>query len=105
MSEKISTNQEVIDVKLFDDNGTDTLLFNIPGVKDGVSVNLNATSGQKDLKIVFEKILKMLNSKDIELNLTIDEQYKKGLYKEVCTEYISDLNKEIEEVRAEIKKL
>ena len=66
---------------------------------------MNATSGQKDLKIVFEKILKMLNSKDIELNLTIDEQYKKGLYKEVCTEYISDLNKEIEEVRAEIKKL
>lgn len=44
MSEKISMNQEVIDVKLFDDNGTDTLLFNIPGVKDGVSVNLNETS-------------------------------------------------------------
>lgn len=105
MSEKTSTNQEIIEVKLFDDNGTDTLLFGIPGEKDGVPVNLNETSGQKDLKIVFEKLLERLNTKEIELKLVIDEKYKKGLYKEVCEEYISDLNKEIADVRAEIKKL
>ena len=35
----------------------------------------------------------------------IDKLYKKGLYKEVCQEYISDLNEEIKEVREEIKNL
>lgn len=105
MKEKTSTNLEVIDVKLFDDRGVDTLLFLLPGVKNGISVNLNETSGQKDLKLVFEKILNRLNTKDIELRLSIDEQFKKGLYKEVCVEYISDLNNEIKAVRAEIQKL
>ena len=46
--------------------------------------------------------IQILNTKDIELELRIDEQYKKGLYIEVCNEYIMDLNKEIKEVRTEI---
>ena len=100
MNEKTSTNQEIVKVTLYDNNGVDTLLFEMS--EEGINVNLNETSGQKDLKKVFEMILKRLSSKDLELKLTIDEQYKKGLYKEVCEEYISDLNKEIQAVRAEI---
>ena len=105
MKEKISMSREIIEVLLHDDNGTDTLLFEIPGVKAGIPVNLNAASGQSDLKKVFEKLIKKLNVNDIELKLKIDEQYKKNLYIEVCNEYISDLNKEIKEVRTEIKNL
>lgn len=105
MSEKISTNQEIINVKLLEDNGTDIMLFYIPGEENGISVNLNETSGQKDLKNVFGRILKILNTKDVVLELNIDKLYKKGLYKEVCQEYISDLNEEIKEVREEIKNL
>ena len=47
-------------------------------------------------------ILKELETKDI-INLTIDDHYKKRLYKEVCEEYIADLNKEINTIRNEIK--
>ena len=101
MSEKTSTNQEIVRVTLYDNNGIDTLLFEM-SEEEGINVNLNETSGQRDLKNVFEMILKRLSSKDLELKLSIDEQYKKGLYKEVCEEYISDLNKEIQAVRAEI---
>ncbi len=103
MKEKKSTNQEIVEVRLLDDEGTDTLLFNFPDNGKSISVNLNSTSGQKDLKKVFETVLKELSSKDIKLALEIDEHYKKGLYKEVCEEYIADLNKEIKNVREEIK--
>lgn len=101
MNEKISTNQEIVNVTLYDNNGVDTLLFEMSD-EEGINVNLNETSGQRDLKNVFEMILKKLSSNDLELKLTIDEKYKKGLYKEVCEEYISDLNNEIKAVRSEI---
>lgn len=103
MKEKTSTNQETLDVKLFDDNGIDTLLFCVSSDGEGISVNLNDTSGQNDFKRVFETILKELDTRDIIFNLIIDDHYKKGLYKEVCEEYIADLNKEINTIRDEIK--
>ena len=103
MNEKTSMNQACIIVKLFDNNGIDTLLFSIPSTNEGISVNLNDTSGQKDLKFVFEELLKILSNQDVELKLLVDDSYKKGLYKEVCTEYIAELNKEIKEVRKEIR--
>ncbi len=105
MKEKTSMNQEKINVLLFDNNGADTLRFDIPNIKDGIAVNLNKTSGQIELKRVFEELLKYMNLHDIVLELTIDSQYKKGLFKEVCTEYISDLNNEIHQIKAEIVKL
>lgn len=105
MKEKTSMNQEIINVKLLDDNGVDTLLFEIPEIEDGISVNLNTNEGQNDLKKVFENLLVIINKQDVELKLEIAEQYKKGLYKEVCAEYIDDLNKEIKAVRAEVLKL
>lgn len=105
MKEKISMNQEKISVVLYDNNGVDTLRFDFPEIKEGILVNLDKTSGQKDLKKVFETLLKKLNSSDVTLELTIEKQYKKGLFKEVCTEYISDLNSEIQQIRAEIVKL
>lgn len=103
MNEKTSMNQACIKVKLFDNKGIDTLLFSIPDTNEGISVNLNDTSGQKDLKFVFEELLKILSNQDVELKLLVDDSYKKGLYKEVCTEYIAELNKEIKEVRKEIR--
>lgn len=105
MKEKTYMNQELIKVKLFDNNGIDTLFFAIPGIDGGRSVNLNDTSGQKDLKLIFEDLLKIISNHDVELKLSVDDSYKKGLYKEVCTEYIEELNKEIKVVRKEIKTL
>lgn len=105
MKGKTSMSQEIIKVKLLEMEGVDTLTFEIPKIKDGISVNLNSNEGQNELKRVFENLLVMINTKDIELKLEIDENYKKGLYKEVCTEYIEDLNKEIKSVRGEVLKL
>jgi hypothetical protein len=102
MKEKKSMNQEVINVELFSNNGVDTLLFKELGSKEGISVNLNSTTGQQDLKNVFGNLLHILQNKDVELRLNINPLYKKGLYKEVCEEYIKDLNKEIKAVRADI---
>lgn len=103
MSEKTSMNLEVIKVKLHENSGKDIMVFEFPDKE--INVNLNETSGQKDFKIVFENLLKRLNDMDIELELSIDDQYKKVLYKEVCNEYISELNKEIKQIREEIEKL
>lgn len=105
MKEKTSMSLEIIKVKLLEVEGIDTLTFEIPKIEEGISVNLNTNEGQNDLKRVFENLLVIINSKDIELKLEIDENYKKGLYKEVCAEYIEDLNKEIKSVRGEVLKL
>ena len=105
MKEKTSMSLEIIKVKLLEVEGIVTLTFEIPKIEEGISVNLNTNEGQNDLKRVFENLLIIINSKDIELKLEIDENYKKGLYKEVCAEYIEDLNKEIKSVRGEVLKL
>ena len=61
----------------------------------------------KDIKIAKQKVLErnLSSEKEEERIREIDEHYKKGLYIEVCREYIDDLNKEIKSVRGEILKL
>ncbi len=105
MKEKTSMNQVTINAKLVDVNGTDTLIFELPEIEDGISVNLNANEGQNDLKRVFESLLVIINTQDVLIKLEIDDEYKKTLYKEVCAEYIEDLNKEIKRVRSDVLKL
>ena len=39
---------------------------------------------------------------EVSLNLTIDDNYKKTLYKDVCQEYIKDLNKELQKVHEQM---
>lgn len=41
---------------------------------------------------------------DVALQLSIEDGYSKGLYKDVCEEYIRDLSKEIGEVKQNITK-
>lgn len=105
MKEKTSMNQEIINAKLIELDGVDTLIFKIPEIEDDIAVNLNSNEGQNDLKKVFENLLVIINEKEVEIQLEIDEQYKKGLFKEVCAEYIEDLNKEIKSVREEVLRL
>lgn len=66
-------------------------------------VNLNSSSNQAEIKDVFSKLLELLITDDITLELNIADGYSKGLYKDVCTEYIQDLNREIAQVMALIK--
>lgn len=96
--------QEVINVELTGDEANDILLFdfNKEAHPEGLSVNLNSDSGQADLKEVFSNLLEIMVDKPVQLNLVINSNYSRVLYIDVCTEFIKDLNKELEQVRAQI---
>lgn len=98
-------NQIAIDVELTVLGETDVLLFHIDEDNpDKYCINLNSASSQSELKDIFSKLLEMLIENDIYLSFIIADGYSKGLYKDVCAEYIDELNKEIIQVADSIRK-
>lgn len=99
-------NQENIEVNLIEKEDTDQLIFYLDPEKypDGLSVNLNSVNSQNELKDVFSVLLKQLIDSEIELELIIEESFKKGLYRDVCQEYIFELNREIKIVKNKLDK-
>ena len=94
-----------ITVKLTVRGETDVLIFLLDEVNpDKYIINLNDSSSQLQIKEVFSRLLKELLLFDIDLVLEIQEGYSKGLYKDVFTEYISELNKELKQTNSMIKK-
>ena len=91
---------ETIKVELTAIGEMDVLVFHLDSerIPDGLSVNLNTASSQSELKSVFSKLLEMMIESEVSLELLIAEGYSKGLYRDVCTEYIQDLNREIRQV-------
>lgn len=84
---------------------TDVLVFLLDDESpEKYTINLNDSSSQLQIKEVFSKLLEELLSFDIDLVLEIQEGYSKGLYKDVFTEYISELNKELKRTRSLMKK-
>lgn len=77
----------------------DTLLFNF---NEPLAVNLNSEDSQTELKNVFAHLLNLLIGDDIELELSIQEGYSRGLLIDVAQEYIKELNKELKETRKRI---
>lgn len=97
--------QKTIDVMLTTLEDADVLIFFLDEEHpEGCSVNLNSSSSQNELKCVFSKLLQLLFDDDIMLNLIVSEGYKKGLYKDVCKEYIDDLNRELVQVKQSMKR-
>ena len=95
--------QRIIKVKLNVISDVDVLIFYLDDEKpDEYIVDLNNSTSQSSLKHVFSKLLNTLVEEDIKLELEIDKDYKKGLYKDVCTEYIEDLNRELIQVKESI---
>lgn len=83
----------IINVELKKEEDVDILEFQFD---NPVKINLNS-SNNKDLKEIFEILLKELIKKKFELKLNVQENYKTELYKDVCNEYINALNDEIKE--------
>ena len=83
----------VINVELKKEEEFDILEFQF---ENPVKINLNS-SNNKEIKEMFEVLLKELIKKKFTLELKIQENYKTDLYKDVCTEYIYALNEEIKE--------
>ena len=96
-------NQKTIEVKLTVLSDVDVLVFCLDEAQpEAFVVNLNSSNSQKELKNVFSQLLQMLLIDDISLKYTIAPGYSKGLYKDVCKEYIDDLNRELSQVKASI---
>lgn len=105
MKGKIYMNQVQIKVLLTVIGETDVLTFFLDEDKypDGITVNLNSSDGQNDLKRVFSALLEKLELSKIELSLDVAEGYSKGLYKDVSDEYIRSLNDELSTVYHKIQ--
>ena len=96
-------NQEIIEVLLTsEDADTDALIFKIDG--NQLMVNLNSPDCQSAFKNIFAELLRKLVKDDIVLELNIDEGFNRVLYKEVCEEYIKDLNRELNECKDDLRK-
>ena len=97
--------QRVIDVILTVSADVDVLVFSLDDKQpDDYVVNLNSSASQNELKKVFSKLLQLLLEEDIVLKLVIAEGYGKGLYKDVCKEYIDALNRELIQVKDNLKR-
>lgn len=95
--------KKTVDVVLTVLGETDVLIFRLDNEQpEKYVVNLNSGSSQAEIKDVFSRLLEMLITDDIVLELQFSEGYSKGLYKDVCTEYINDLNREILQVKQSI---
>ena len=96
-------NQEIIEVLLTsEDADTDALIFKID--VNQLVVNLNSPDCQSAFKNIFAELLRKLVKDDIVLELNIDEGFNRVLYKEVCEEYIKDLNRELNECKDDLRK-
>ena len=103
MKEETSMKLETIKVELLAlDPDTDILRFHVD--ESTLDVNLNSADCQSSLKDVFAVLIKHLIHSDINLELSVSNEYNRVMYIEVCTEYIKDLNREIAVVKEELRK-
>lgn len=100
MSENTSTKSVVINVELLDKDGKDILHFDLVSEShpQGIDVNLNAEDGQNQLVTVFSCLLQKLLMNKVFLQLKINSGYGRMLFRDVCTEYIKNLNSELDSV-------
>ena len=103
MKGEIFMKQKTINVELLSvDPDTDILRFNFE--KEPLDVNLNSSECQNSLKDIFAVLLKNLIHFDVELLLSVNKEYNRVMYIEVCTEYIKDLKRELTEIKVDLRK-
>lgn len=96
-------NQKTIEVVLLAvDEDTDLLQFKFE--ENPLDVNLNSPLCQNELKGVFVRLLQMLIENDVHIEFNHADDYGRGMYIEVCEEYIKDLNRELASTKEKIHK-
>ncbi len=93
--EYMSREEMTIDVYLETCEGKDVIVF---AMEPPLHVSLNDDNSQNELKKVFIKILSLMLNRKIKFVYKETENYKTGLYIDVCKEYIKELNREIKMV-------
>ena len=95
-------NQKIINVVLTAEGEEDDLLYFNISETCILTVNLNNSSCQNEIKRVFSALLEESLHGEIKLVLEFQEGYSRQMYKEVCTEYISDINRELQDARTKL---
>ena len=103
MKGRISMNQIILEVKLFAEN-TDDDILSFAFEDDECRVNLNSDSCQGELKEVFSKLVKLCLQNDVTLKMRIEDGYSRGLYKDVCSEYVTELQRELDRIKDRIRR-
>lgn len=103
MRGNIFMNQVDLKVKLYaDSNGNDILSF---GFENGAGeVYLNMDNCQSQMKDVYSKLIRFSIENDVSLKFETESSYKRALYKEVCEEYVKELQKELDTVIGRIRR-
>lgn len=92
--------RQQLKVRLFLEGGTDFLEFDLG--RSTHRLNLNLEDNQNEIKQMFCDVVPILEANAVEFVLEVDKSYDNTLLREVSSSYISDLNKDIDEVRTEI---
>lgn len=93
----------IVKVELKEIGTEDVMVFKMDEEQTEFVIEMNNSRSQIKMKEVFTRLLELLLESDVTLKLSIAEGYSKGLYKEVCTEYIKDLNRELTQVKDSIR--
>lgn len=96
-------NQITLNVKLFAEGEDEDILAFCFEEGEG-RINLNSDACQAQMKEVFSKLVWLSINNDVELSLVIEKGYARGLYKDVCQEYVRELQREMNNVREKIRK-
>lgn len=63
-----------------------------------MDIDLNSNN-QSNLRLLYQKLIKLTLQHKLDLNLEIQEHYNNYLFKEIAIEFIKDLQSEIDKVR------
>lgn len=103
MNQASNDSSETVRIKtrLFQEDDTCKLEFTFPN-DDKIVIDTEKPDTQKNLKRVFNKIIELLLEKDVEIE-DLREDGGSNMAKEVFSDYIQSLNREVQGIRDEIK--
>lgn len=90
----------VLTARLHSDEGVDYLEFDFSGKVH--KLNLNNEDDQEQIKKMFCDLVELVEDNDVKVQLEVQDGYDNPLLEEVSKSYISDLNDELDSVRANL---
>ena len=96
-------NQITLKVRLFAEGSDNDIMAFCFDDGEG-RINLNSDSCQGQIKEVFARLARLCINNDVYLALEIDEDYSRSLYKDVCLEYIQELQREVDNIKGKIRR-
>ena len=91
---------KILTARLYLDDNVDYLEFDISGKIH--KLNLNNEDDQEQIKRMFCDLVELVEGKDVRVQIEVQDGYDNPLLEEVSKSYISDLNNELDSVRANL---